>query len=106
RRSERLVALRQQDLRSDPLEADDASLASLAAIEADVVRAESRGKSGGQQELRIDAWNLQEHRSGAVVPVERKTAVDLLHARRPVLDRLIPRLRRTASATAAALSRD
>ena len=61
--------------------------AALAAVEADVVRAEAGREAGVQQELGVEARDLEEQRSGALVPVEREVAVDLLHAGRAVVDR-------------------
>ncbi len=87
-RSETLVALNQQDTRSDTLKHDDASLSALAAVEPDVVRAETGGKAGRQQELGVESRDLEEQRSRPLVPVDREVAVELLHAQRPLLDRL------------------
>src|ERR1019366_2972450 len=80
RRSEGFVALHQHHLRSDALEGNDARTAFLAAVEADVVRAQSCGEAGGIEELAVEARDLQPKAAGTLVPIERKVAVNLLHA--------------------------
>jgi hypothetical protein len=88
-RAERLVALYQHDLRPDALELDEAAAAAAgAAIEADVVGTEARRQTGREQELGIEPRDLQEHRSGPLIPVHREVAVEFLHPRRAVIDRL------------------
>src|SRR5262249_45612249 len=86
-RSERLVRLHQQHARADALEDDQAAAAAGAAVEADVVGAETCGQTGGEQELGVEPRDLDEQGSAALVPVEREVAVDLLHAARARLDR-------------------
>src|SRR5205809_658495 len=49
-RAERLIGLDEQDARPDALEQHHASAAALAAIEADVVRAEAGRQAGGHQD--------------------------------------------------------
>ena len=86
--AERHVRLHHQHARADALERDDARAAAAAAIQADVVRAEAGGQAGVHQDVGIELRDLDEQRSGALVPVEREEAVDLLHARGARVDRL------------------
>src|SRR5438132_290405 len=58
-----------------------------APIGADVVRAEAGRQAGREQELGVEARDLEKHRTGALVPVERKIAVELLHAGGARVDR-------------------
>src|SRR5207247_7300484 len=76
RRSKRRVRLDHQDLRSDPLEADDAAAAFLAAIEADIVRSQPGRESGRVQNVGVEAWDFEEQRAGPLLPVERKVAIE------------------------------
>ena len=75
-----LVGLDQQHLGSDALERDEPPVAFLAAVEADVVGAESGGQAGGVEEWTVEARDLEPEIAGALVPVEREVAVQLLHA--------------------------
>src|SRR5206468_9226840 len=77
-RSERLVRLHEQHARTDAVEVHDASAAAGAAIEPDVVRSEAGRQAGRVEELGVEPRDLEEERSAAIVPVERKVAVDLL----------------------------
>src|ERR1019366_10375649 len=86
RRSEGFVALHQHHLRSDTLEGNDAGTAFLAAVEADVVRSQSGGEPGSIEELVVEARDLQPQAAGTLVPIERKVAVDLLHAAGALFD--------------------
>ena len=86
-RSERLVGLDQQHARADALEEHQASGSARAAVEADVVRAKAGRESRRIEELGIEARDLEKHRSRSVVPVQRKVAVDLLHATGALLNR-------------------
>ena len=61
--------------------------AALAAIEADVVRPEAGGEARREQELGVEARDLEKQRAGALVPVQREVAVELLHAADAVLHR-------------------
>ena len=78
--AERLVGLHQQHPRPDPLELHDPSLAALAAIQAEVVRAEPGRQPRGHQQLGVEAAHLEQHRARPLVPVERDEAVDLAQA--------------------------
>ena len=86
-RPKRLIRLHEQHPRPDALEIDDASAAAGAAIEPNVVRSEARRQAGRIEELGVEPRNLDEQRSAALVPVQRKVAVDLLHACRAGVDR-------------------
>jgi hypothetical protein len=79
-RAERLVALHQQHLRADALERDDLAAILQPAVEADIVRPQSGGEAGGQQEIGVEARNLQPQIAGALVPIQREVAVQLAHA--------------------------
>ena len=78
--AERFVALHQEHARSHAMEGDDPALSLLPAVQPDIVGAEARGKTGGVQELGIEARNLQVEIAGALVPIKREVAVQLLHA--------------------------
>ena len=83
-RAERLVRLHQHHARTDTLELDDPALAALAAVETEVVRTEAGRQAGRQQELEVEPRNLEQHRAGPFVPVQREEAVDF---ERPRCDR-------------------
>ncbi len=85
-RAERHVRLGHQHAWTDALERHDPRAAAAAAIQADVVGAEPGRQAGVQQDLGIELRNLEEHRSGALFPVQREEALDLLHARSAGLD--------------------
>src|SRR5262249_50424852 len=87
----------------DPMEADDATAAFLAAIEADVVRAEAGREPRREQEVLLERRDLEPQRAGAIVPVEGEEAIDLLQARRAFLDGWRAAGRRGLTAAAATL---
>ena len=88
-RSKRLVRLHQHHARPDALEVNQPSAAAAgAAVETDIVRAEPGGQAGVEQELGVETRDLEKHRAAALIPIQREVAVELLHARRAVLDRL------------------
>src|SRR4030095_3809810 len=86
-RPERLIALHQEHARADALELDDPAGAAGAAVESDVVRPETGREPGREQEVGVEPADLEEHRAGPLMPVERNEAVDLPHPARPVFDR-------------------
>ena len=86
-RAERHVRLHQHDARSHALERDDLRAGAGSAIESDVVRAEARGQAHRHQEFGVELRDFEEERAGAIVPVHREIAVDLLHARDAFVDR-------------------
>src|SRR5262249_21694700 len=94
-RAERLVRLYEQHARADTLEKDEAPAAAGTAIEADVVRSQAGRESRREQELGVHLRDLEEHRSGPLVPVQREVAVNFPHAGGAILDR---RCRAAASA--------
>jgi hypothetical protein len=71
-----------------PTRWNTACAAAGAAIEPDVVRAESGRQAGVHQDVGVEPGNFDEQRSRALVPVERIEAVDFLHARGARVDRL------------------
>src|SRR6185436_12810579 len=79
-RSERLVALNQQHARADAVERNDPRAAAGAAIEADVVRPETCRQTRREEELDVEARDLEKHRARTLVPVEREVAIQFLHA--------------------------
>ena len=85
-RAEVLVALHHQDARADAFEGDDLAVAFLSAVEPDVVGAESGGEAGGVEDSGVEAWDFQEQVAGALVPIQREVAVELLHAGGAFLD--------------------
>ncbi len=86
-RSERLVGLDQHHARADALEAHEAAAAALPAIETDVVRSQTGGEAGREQEVAVESRDLEKHRSRSLVPVEREVAVDFPHPVGAVFDR-------------------
>ena len=80
RGTERLVGLDQQHLGPDALERHDFSGALLAAIEADVVRPQAGGQTGGVQEIHVEARDLEPQAAGSLVPIKREVAIQLQHA--------------------------
>ena len=82
-RSERVVGLNQQHLRSHPLELDDGRRAELPAVEADRIRADARRERDLIQELLIEARDLEEQLAFRGVPIQRHVAVDALHRGAP-----------------------
>ncbi len=79
-RAEGLIALHHQNARTNALEGDDAPLAFDAAVEPDIVGAEPGGETVGEQEVRIEARNLEPQIARALVPIEREIAIDFVHA--------------------------
>src|SRR5580658_4791483 len=86
RGTEGFVRLHQQHLGPNAMELDQASVALLSAIQAEVVRAEAGGESGGVKKFGVEARNLQPERAGALLPVKREIAVEFLHAGGALLD--------------------
>src|SRR5262249_9461144 len=79
-RPEGVIRLNQQHFRADPLEHDDAAATFLATVEADVVRSKTGGQAWRIEELRLEPRNFQPERAGALVPIKREVAVELLHS--------------------------
>ena len=102
RRAEGFVALHHQHARSDALERDHLAAALLAAVEADVVGAETRGQARGVQEIGVEAADFEPQRTGAIIPVDGEIAVQLLHAGGAFFDGRNGSAARAASSTAAA----
>jgi hypothetical protein len=67
------------------MESHHAPLAAAATIEPDVVRAESGRETGGEEEVGVEARNLEIEIAAALVPVERKIPVDFEKAGDAVL---------------------
>ena len=86
-RAKRVVRLDQQHLLADPLEAHDVRRAELAAIEADVVRAQAGRQRRVIEQLRVERRDLEPDRAVGTVPVERDEAVLLVESLRLVRDR-------------------
>ncbi len=85
------------------MERHDAALAALAAVQSDVIRPKTRRKAGSEQEVGVEARDVQKYRSSALVPEERDVSVDLLHAGSAILDRCgAPGLRRGVGSCSAA----
>ncbi len=89
-----VVRLDHQHLRADAPERDDVLRAQLAAVEADVVRAESCRERGDVEELGVELRDLEPQRARAVVPVQRHEPIELLQALRLLVDRRRGCLRR------------
>ena len=86
-RAERVVGLDHEHLRTHAFEHHDVRVRESAAVEADVVRSQSRGEAVRVQHLETEAVDLEVEPALGLVPVERQEAVELAHSRRLRLDR-------------------
>ena len=86
RRAKRLVPLYQQHLGTDTLKRDELAAVFRPAVEAHVVRPQSGGDAGGQQEILVEARYLQPQIAGALLPIQREIAVQLAQTGGPLLD--------------------
>src|SRR4029077_2256400 len=73
-----IVRLDHQDLRSDPIEADDVRLTELTAIEADRIRSHSGGERDLVEKLLRQAIDLHQQLSVLRIPIKRKEAPEFL----------------------------
>ena len=83
--AEEPVGLDQEDLGAGALEVDDFAARDLAAVEAQVVGAGAVGEGVDVEDVRalavgVEVSDLEVELAGLGVPVERKVAVDVLHA--------------------------
>ena len=85
--AELVVRLHHQQPRPDAFELDDPRSGQRAAIDADVVRAETGAKAGGVQHLDIELRDFDEQPAAGLIPVHREEPVDLLHAAGAFADR-------------------
>src|SRR5262249_4529533 len=83
------VGLHEQDLRPVSLEAHETGLAELAAVEAEVVVADTRREPVDVEEVLTQAADLEPQPILALVVVEGKEAGLLLHPLRRLRDRLV-----------------
>lgn len=77
--AEALVGFDQEDFRADAFEAHEAGATDLAAVEADVIRAEAGRQRGVKKELVTGLWNFKKQVSGFHVPIEWEQPVALFH---------------------------
>ncbi len=69
-----LVRLHQQHLGADALEAHDAAVCDLSAVQAEIVRARAERQRVGVEKIDVEVRNLKVELAGGGVPVERKEA--------------------------------
>ena len=81
------IGLDQKHLGPDAAEVHDDAFAQLAAIQSDIVRAQTIGQRRQEENILIELADLQIHAPRFRVPEERKQAIHRLHARAEVMDR-------------------
>jgi hypothetical protein len=84
---ELIVRLHHQQARPDALELDDPRTGQRAAVDADVVRAETGAEAGRMQHFDIELGYLDEQPAAGLIPIHREEAVDFLHASGAFADR-------------------